>query len=89
VKISQKDIAQELNTNVLLLTKKIQQINTYGLIKVEGEWCSSCTAFCQYKKPGYTGKPNASMADYAEFIKNVNIVVEKVMRELELEFGTN
>jgi hypothetical protein len=29
------------------------------------------------------------MADYSEFIKNVNIVVEKVIHELELEFGTN
>jgi hypothetical protein len=89
VKISQKDIAEELNTNILSLTDKIQQINTYSLIKVEGEWCRGCTALCQYKKPGYTGKPNASMADYAEFIKNVNIVVEKVIHELELEFGTN
>lgn len=89
VKISQKDIAQELNTNILLLTEKIQQINTYGLIKVEGEWCRGCTALCQNKKPGYTGKPNATMADYSEFIKNVNIVVEKVIHELELEFGTN
>jgi hypothetical protein len=89
VKISQKDIAEELNKNVLSLTKKIQQINTYGLIKVEGEWCRGCTALCQNKKPGYYGKPNATMADYAEFIKNVNIVVEKVIKELELEFGTN
>jgi hypothetical protein len=87
VKISQKDISEELNKNVLLLTEKIQQINTYGLIKVEGEWCRGCTAPCQNKKPGYTGKPNASMANYADFIKNVNIVVEKVMQELELEFG--
>jgi hypothetical protein len=89
VKISQKDIAEELNKNVLLLTQKIQQINTYGLIKVEGEWCRGCTALCQNTKPGYYGKSNATMADYAEFIKNVNVVVEKVIHELELEFGTN
>jgi hypothetical protein len=89
VKISQKDIAEELNNNILLYTKKIQQINTYGLIKVEGEWCRGCTAPCPNKKPGYTGKPNATMADYAEFTRNVNIVVEKVIRELELEFETN
>jgi hypothetical protein len=89
VKISQKDIAEELNTNVLSLTEKIQQINTYGLIKIEGEWCRGCTALCQNKKPGYYGKPIATMADYCEFIKNVNIVVEKVIHELELEFSTN
>jgi hypothetical protein len=89
VKISQKDIAEELNKNVLLLTQKIQQINTYGLIKVEGEWCRGCTALCQNKKPGYIGRPIATMADYSEFIKNVNIVVEKVIKELESEFGTN
>jgi len=89
VKISQKDIAEDLNKNILLLTEKIQQINTDDLIKVEGEWCRGCTALCENKKPGYTGKPNATMADYSEFIKNVNIVVEKVMHELELEFGTN
>lgn len=89
VKISQKDIAEVLNKNILLLTEKIQQINTYGLIKVEGEWCRGCTALCQNRKPGYIGKPIATMADYSEFIKNVNIVVEKVIHELELEFGTN
>jgi hypothetical protein len=89
VKISQKDISQELNKNILSLTEKIQQINTYGLIKVEGEWCRGCTALCQNRKPGFIGKPIATMADYSEFIKNVNIVVEKVIHELELEFGTN
>ena len=89
VRISQKDIAQELDKNILLLTEKIQQINTQSLIKVEGEWCRGCTALCQYKKPGHVGKPNATMANYAEHIKNVNIVVEKVIHELELEFGTN
>jgi len=41
---------------------------------------------CQYKKPEYNRKSIAAMADYPEFIKNVNIVVEKVMHELELEF---
>ena len=29
------------------------------------------------------------MADYSEFIKNVDIVVKRVMHERELEFGTN
>jgi hypothetical protein len=89
VKISQKDIAEELNKNILLLTEKIQQINTQDPIKVQGEWCRGCTALCQYKKPGHSAKPNATMADYSEFIKNVNIVIEKVMYELELEFETN
>jgi hypothetical protein len=89
VKILQKDISQELSKNILSLTEKIQQINTYGLIKVEGEWCRGCTALCQNRKPGYIGKPIATMADYSKFIKNVNIVVEKVIHELELEFGTN
>jgi hypothetical protein len=89
VKISQKDIAQELNKNILLLTEKIQQINTQDPIKIEGEWCRGCTALCPNKKPTYTGKPIATMADYCEFIKNVNIVVEKIIHELELEFSTN
>lgn len=89
VKISQKDIAEVLNKNVLLLTEKIRQINTFGLIKVEGEWCRGCTAPCPNKKPGYSGKPIASMADYPEFTRNVDIVTEKVIHQLELEFGTN
>jgi hypothetical protein len=89
VRISQKNIAEELNKNILLLTEKIQQINTECLIKVEGEWCRGCTALCEYKRPGHLGKPNAAMADYSEFIKNVKVVVEKVMHELEFEFGTN
>jgi hypothetical protein len=89
VKISQKDIAEVLNKNILLLTEKIRQINAFGLIKVEGEWCRGCTAPCPNKKLGYTGKPIASMADYADFMRNVDIVIEKVIRELELEFGTN
>jgi hypothetical protein len=89
VKISQKDIAEVLNKNVLLLIEKVRQINTYGLIKVEGEWCRGCTAPCPNRKPEYSGKPIASMADYAEFMRNVDIVIAKVIRELELEFATN
>jgi hypothetical protein len=89
VKISQKDIAEELNKNILFLMEKIHQINTQDPIKVEGEWCRGCTALCQYKKPVHTRRYDAAMADYSEFIKNVNIVVEKVMHELEVEFGDN
>jgi hypothetical protein len=89
VRISQKDIAEVLNKNILLLREKTQQINTECLIKVEGEWCRGCTAQCQYKRPEHLRKPNAAMADYSEFIRNVNIVIEKVMHELEFEFGTN
>lgn len=89
VKIPQKDIAEDLNKNILLLTEKIDQINTQDPIKIEGEWCRGCTALCQYKKPEHTRRPDAAMADYSEFIKNVNIVIEKVIRQLELEFGAN
>jgi hypothetical protein len=86
VRISQKDIVEELNKNIFLLIEKIHQINTQDPIRVQGEWCRGCTALCQYKKPGYAGKSNAAMSDYSQFIKNVSVVVEKVIHELELEF---
>lgn len=89
VKIKQSDIAEELSKSILLLRGKIKQIDTYGLIKVEGEWCRGCTAPCPNKRPAYNGKSIATMADYAEFVRNVDIVIEKVIRELELEFETN
>jgi hypothetical protein len=88
-KISQKDIAKELNKNILLLTEKIRQTKKQNLIKVKGEWCRGCTAQCEHKKPAHARKSNASMVDYCEFIKNVNIVAEKVIRQLESEFGTD
>lgn len=86
-KIPQKDIVEELNKNILLLTEKTPQIRIQRLIKVKGEWCKGCTAQCQHKKRGHTIKSNASLLDYPEFLKNVNIVTEKVIRQLELEFG--
>jgi len=88
-KIPQKDIAQELHKNNLSLIEKIRQIKTQGLIKVKGEWCRGCTAECQHKKPGRVSKPIASLADYAQFIRNVNIVEQKLIHQLELEFGTD
>jgi hypothetical protein len=88
-KISQNDIINELTNNNISIIKKIQQINEHGLIKVRGEWCTGCTALCQHKRAGNFTKPKASLRDYAEFLKNVNVVTEKVIRLLEFEFGTN
>ena len=88
-KISQKDISQELITNNFLTIQKIRQIKEQGLIKVKGEWCRGCTALCQHKRAGHITKTNGSLRDYSEFIKNVNIVTEKVIRQLELEFGND
>jgi hypothetical protein len=88
-KILQKDITQELIDNNFATVQKIRQIKEQGLIKVKGEWCTGCTAPCQHKRAGYITKSNPSLQDYPEFIKNVNIVSEKVIHQLELEFGTD
>jgi hypothetical protein len=88
-KISQKDITQELTNNNFSTIQKIRQIKEQGLIKVKGEWCRGCTAQCQHKEAGHITKTNGSLRDYSEFIKNVNIVTEKVIRQLELEFGND
>jgi hypothetical protein len=88
-KIAQKDITQELINNNSSTIQKIRQIKEQGLIKVKGEWCRGCTAQCQHKEAGYITKPIASLDDYPEFLKNVNIVIDKVIRQLEFEFGTN
>jgi hypothetical protein len=88
-KNTQKDIAQELHKNNLSLIEKIRQIKTQGPIKVKGEWCTGCTAECRHKKPGRLSKPNASLAGYAQFIRDVNIVEQKLIHQLELEFGTD
>jgi hypothetical protein len=88
-KISQKDITQELIDNNFSTIQKIRQIKEQGLIKVKGEWCRGCTAQCQYKEVGQITKPNASLHDYSEFLKNVNIVIDKVICQLEFEFGMN
>jgi hypothetical protein len=88
-KVSQKDITQELTNNNFSTIQKIRQIKEQGLIKVKGEWCRGCTAQCQHKEAGHITKTNGSLRDYSEFIKNVNIVTEKVIRQLELEFGND
>ena len=88
-KISQNDIAKELIHNNFSTIQKIRQIKDQGLIKVKGEWCRGCTALCQHKEAGYTTKTNGSLRDYPEFIKNVNTVTEKVVQQLELEFGND
>jgi hypothetical protein len=88
-KISQKDITQELINNNFSTIQKIRQIKEQGLIKVKGEWCRGCTAQCQHKRAGHITKTNGSLRDYSEFIKNVNTVTEKVIRQLELEFGND
>ncbi|MDQ4101628.1 MAG: hypothetical protein M3115_05530, partial [Thermoproteota archaeon] len=85
-KISQKDITQELIDNNFATVQKIRQIKEQGLIKVKGEWCTGCTALCQHRRTGHITKSNPTLRDYPEFIKNVNIVTEKVIQQLELEF---
>lgn len=88
-KISQKDITQELINNNFSTIQKIRQIEEQGLIKVRGEWCTGCTAQCQHKKAAHVSKSNASLVDYPEFLKNVDVVTEKVISQLEFEYGTN
>jgi hypothetical protein len=88
-RISQKDITHELINNNFSTIQKIRQIKEQGLIKVKGEWCRGCTAQCQHKVAGHISKPNASLSDYPGFLKNVSIVTNKVIRQLEIEFGTN
>jgi predicted nucleic acid-binding Zn-ribbon protein len=88
-KISQKDITQQLIDNNFATIQKIRQIKEQGLIKVKGEWCTGCTALCQHKRAGHITKTNGSLHDYPEFLKNVNTVTEKVIQQLELEFGDN
>jgi hypothetical protein len=86
-KISQKDITQELINNNFSTIQKIRQIKEQGLIKVKGEWCTGCTALCQHKRAGHITKSSPSLQDYPEFLKNVNMVTEKVIHQLEVEFG--
>jgi hypothetical protein len=88
-KISQKDIIQELTNNNFSTIQKIRQIKEQGLIKVKGEWCAGCTALCQHKRAGHNTKSNPTLQDYPDFLRNVNVVTEKVIHQLDLEFGTN
>jgi hypothetical protein len=88
-RISQDDVTHELSDNNFSTIQKIRHIKEQGLIKVKGEWCIGCTAPCQYKKVGRITKTDASLSDYPEFLKNVHAITEKVIRQLEVEFGSN
>ena len=85
-RISQRDVIQVLIRDNFLKIDKIRQIKEQQLIKVPGERCKGCTAPCQYKRPGYDRQPIASLQDLPEFLKNVNVVTEKVIRELKFDF---
>lgn len=76
--------------NISSLTQKVQQIRDNKLIRVPGEWCTGCRVECIYKSPPrwLNAKPrNASLEDYEDFLRNVDVVIDKIIMILEKEIG--
>lgn len=72
------------------MTQKAQQIRDNTLTRVPGEWCRGCPAECKYSKPprwNNSKPPNASLEDYQVFLRNVDVVIDKIIMILEKEIG--
>lgn len=76
--------------NISSLTQKAQQIRDNTLTRFPGEWCRGCPAECKYSKPprwNNSKPPNASLEDYQVFLRNVDVVIDKIIMILEKEIG--
>jgi hypothetical protein len=76
--------------NISLLTRKVQQIEDNKLIRVPGEWCKGCRADCKYKQPHRWNNnvpPNASLEGHEDFMRSIDLVIEKTIAILEKEVG--
>lgn len=74
--------------NISSLTQKVQQIKDNMLIQVPGEWCKGCRAECEYKEPPRRKNsipPNASLEGHEDFMRDVDVVIDKTLTILEKE----
>jgi len=77
-----------LNKGIALLTRKVQKIEDNKLVKVPGEWCKGCRADCNYREPprwNNSVPPNASLEGHEDFMRNVDVIIEKTITILEKE----
>jgi hypothetical protein len=82
--IHQKDVIDQLSSGIYTIINKIDRIISKDITKTQGDCCNGCTVNCEFvKPPKFAESPKANIADFAEFLKNVDAVKEKVIRVLE------
>ncbi len=77
-------IMNELIEDLSLLRRKADKILSNSVKKVPGEWCRECNADCEFKKyPKWNSSHKGSFKGYEELLKDVNIVITKLIIILE------
>ena len=85
VSIHNDRIINELIEDISLLRRKTDKILTNSVKKVPGDWCRECNADCEFKKsPKWnSSSPKGSFEGFEEDLKNVNMVIAKLMILIE------
>ena len=85
VSIHNDRIINELIEDISLLKRKADKILANSVKKVPGDWCRECNADCEFKKyPKWNSSiPNGSFEGFEEDIKNINMVIAKLIILIE------
>jgi hypothetical protein len=84
VPIHSERIGNELIEDLSLLKRKANKILSNSIKKVPGDWCRECNADCEFKKsPKWDSSPKGSFEGFEEDLKNVNMVIAKVIILIE------
>lgn len=82
--IETEPLKASLIENLSRVRRKIHRLTNGELTKVQGDWCKGCNAQCDYKQPPrWNGEYKASLANYGEFMKNIENVISKTLDALE------
>lgn len=89
VSINSSQFRTELIKSISTLTRKTQRLTDNDIRRVQGEWCRGCTATCEHKKPKRNNIHTASIGGFERLTKNVDVVIDKVIKILKDEIGSN
>jgi hypothetical protein len=84
VPIHSDRIMNEIIEDLSLLKRKADKILSNSVIKVPGDWCRECNVECEFNKfPKRDFNPTGSFETFESDIKNVNMVIAKVIVVIE------
>jgi hypothetical protein len=79
-------ITNELIEDLSLLKRKAGKLLSNSVIKVPGDWCRDCNAECEFNTfPKKDFGPTGSFEGFEDDLKNINMVIAKVIILLNLE----
>ena len=80
-------LESSLSESVSSLNRKILSIINGKRDKVQGDWCNGCNVECNLRKPSkWNNESKPTLNDFEDFMKNIDIVIAKIVHLLTKEW---